>query len=112
VNFYPSTEVKWRTEATGASLTASSRGHLNATVATVAAPGVPAGAISAVIHWGDGTTSRAAVAGRGPAEIRINGLYTVHGQHTYAHPGTHHGTVTIRAPHQPPITVPFTVVTP
>jgi hexosaminidase len=110
VNFYPSTEVHWRLEAIGATLTAGARGQVAGALATVAAPGLAPGAISATIHWGDGTTSRAGVTGRGPTGIRLNSLYTVPGQHTYTRPGPHHGTVTIQAPHQAPVTVPFTVL--
>jgi hypothetical protein len=39
----------------------------------------------------------------------LNSMYTVHGQHKYARPGLYHGTVTVRAPYNSPVTVPFTV---
>jgi hexosaminidase len=109
VNFYPSGQVRWRIQATGAALTAGAHGGVNATVATVAAPGVASAAILATIHWGDGAVSYASAIGRDPTGIRLNGLYTVHGQHGYAHPGLHHGTVTLHIPHQLPVTVTFTV---
>jgi hypothetical protein len=109
VNFYPSGQVRWRTQAIGAALTAAAHGLVNATVATVAAPGVASGAITATIHWGDGAVSQSRATGRGPTGIRLNSLYTVHGQHSYAHSGLHHGTVILHIPHQPPVTVTFTV---
>jgi hexosaminidase len=109
VNFYPSTEVAWRLAAVGAAATASGHGRLAGPVATVAAPGVDPGAVSATIHWGDGTVTRSGVTGRPPAGTVLNSLYTVHGQHRYARPGLYHGTVTVRAPRNSPVTVPFTV---
>jgi len=109
VNFYPSTQVRWRAQAIGSSLTAAAHGRVSGTVATVAAPGLASGAITATIHWGDGAVSHAKATGRGPTGIRLNGLYTVHGQHSYAHPGPHCGTITLRVPHQAPVTVTFTV---
>jgi hexosaminidase len=109
VNFYPSTEVAWRLAAVGAALTAGRHGRLAGPVATVAAPGLAPGAISATIHWGDGTATRSGVTGRPPSGTMLNSMYTVHGQHKYARPGLYHGTVTVRAPHNSPVTVPFTV---
>jgi hexosaminidase len=109
VNFYPSTQVHWRTDAIGNALTARSGGQVNGTVATVAAPGLVPRAVSASINWGDGTTSRVGVTGTRPGGIRLNSLYAVHGRHTYAQPGLHRGTVTIRVPHQAPVIVSFTV---
>jgi hexosaminidase len=109
VNFYPSTQAHWRTGAIGHALTAHSGGQVTGIVATVAAPGVSPHAVSASINWGDGTTTHVGVTGRAPTGIQLNSLYAVHGRHTYAHTGLHHGTVTIRVPHQAPLTVPFTV---
>jgi hexosaminidase len=109
VNFYPSTEVAWRVAAAGAALTAGRHGHLSGPVATVAAPGLAPRAVSATIHWGDGSATRSGATGRPPSGTRLNGLYTVHGQHHYARPGLYHGTVTVRAPRHSAVTVPFTV---
>jgi hexosaminidase len=109
VNFYPSAEVRWRIEVTGSELTAGRRGRVAGPVATVAAPGFAPGAVSASIHWGDGTTTRSGVTGRPPSATMLNSLYTVHGQHSYAHPGLYHGAVTVRAPRRSPVTVGFTV---
>ena len=109
VNFYPSTQVRWRVQATGSTLTAGVRGRVSGTVATIAAPGFGRGRIRVAVSWGDGHVSRPGVTGRAPTGIRLNSLYTVHGEHHYAHPGVYHGHVTIRAPHRSPVTVPFTV---
>lgn len=107
VNFYPSSEVAWRLAAAGAALTAGRHGRLSGPVATVAAPGLAPGAVSATIHWGDGTATRSAVTGRPPSGTVLNSLYTVHGRHAYARPGLYHGTVTVRAPGHPAVTAPF-----
>ncbi len=109
VNFYPSTQAHWRVGAIGHALTARSGGKVNGTVATVAAPGLSPHSVSASINWGDGTTTTVGVTGRAPTGIQLNSLYAVHGRHTYAHAGLHHGTVTIQVPHQSPVTVSFTV---
>ena len=109
VNFYPSREVRWRIDVTGADLTASRGRRVRGAVATVAAPGLPPGAVSASIRWGDGNTARSRGTGRPPSATMVNSLYTVPGQHRYAHPGLYHGTVTVRAPHRSPVTVGFTV---
>ena len=108
VNFYPSTQVRWRVQATGSVLTGA-HGRVAGPVATIAAPGFAPGSVRATVSWGDGHTSRPGVAGRAPTGIRLNSLYTVHGEHHYAHPGVYHGHVTVRVRHRSPVTVPFTV---
>ena len=75
----------------------------------MAAPGLAPGAVSATIHWGDGTATRSGVTGRPPSGTVLNSLYTVHGRHAYARPGLYHGTVTVRAPGHPAVTAPFAV---
>jgi hexosaminidase len=109
VNFYPSAEVRWQIDVTGAALTASRRGRVSGALATVAAPGLAPGAVSASIRWGDGTAARSRGTGRPSSATMLNSLYTVPGQHRYARPGRYHGTVTVRAPHRSPVTVGFTV---
>jgi len=108
-NFYPSAQVRWRIEATGSELTARRGGQVSGAVATVAAPGLAPRAVSASVHWGDGATTRSGGTGRPPSATMLNSLYTVHGQHRYAHRGLYHGTVTVRAPGRSPVTVGFTV---
>jgi hexosaminidase len=109
VNFYPSTLVRWSVEAIGAQLTVGRSGLVSGQVATVAAPGLAPASVGALISWGDGTTSRAAVTGRAPGPATVNSLYVVRGRHTYAHGGLYHGTVTLTAPHRAPAKVAFTV---
>jgi hypothetical protein len=78
-------------------------------VASLAAPGRAASAIHATIAWGDGTSSAATLSGAAATSTSVNGLYTVAGSHTYAHPGVYHATVTASAPGTTPVTVSFTV---
>jgi hypothetical protein len=42
----------------------------------------------------------------------VNSLYLISGAHTYAHPGTYHGTVTLSAGNAAPVTADFTAVWP
>jgi hexosaminidase len=112
VNFYPSAEVRWQAAVTGSALTADSHGRLTGTVATVAAPGFSPGAVTATIAWGDGTTSRGRATGRPPGTASVNSLFAVTGQHSFAHQGLYHGTVTVRVRGRAPVTVRFTVRSP
>ncbi len=57
-----------------------------------------AGAITATIDWGDGTTSAGAVTGTAATSSAVNGLYSIGGDHTYAHPGTYPVSVTVTGP--------------
>ncbi len=109
-NFYPSTEVPWRLELVGSRLHGASHRELHGTLATLAAPGRRASRIRATIRWGDGATSRGSVGGRGATSTRVNGLYSVAGKHTYAHPGRYAGTVTVRAPGSNPVSARFVVL--
>ncbi|HEX6446103.1 MAG TPA: family 20 glycosylhydrolase [Streptosporangiales bacterium] len=107
-NFYPTPEVPWRLDLTGASL--SGGGAVDGTVATLSAPGVAAGDVAASIRWGDGSTGSGAVSGTAATDKTVNGLYSVTGSHTYAHPGFYLGTVTATAPGKDPATTHFLVV--
>jgi hypothetical protein len=49
------------------------------------------------------------VTGVNATGIHVNSLYTISGEHTYAHPGTYHGTVTLSAGNATPVTADFTV---
>jgi hexosaminidase len=121
INFYPSTEVNWPLTAEGATVRASSRGHVDATVATLSAPGFPTSTLSmcdsslgigCAISWGDGTTSTGDVTGSNATDTRVNSLYAISGEHSYARPGTYHGAVTLSAGSAKPVTARFTVIWP
>jgi hexosaminidase len=107
-NFYPSTEVPWRLDLTAANVVAAG-GGVSGTVATLAAPGRAASAITATISWGDGTSAAGTVSGAAATSTTVNGLYTVGGNHRYAHPGVYNGTVTVSAPGTATVTAHFIV---
>jgi hexosaminidase len=107
-NFYPSTEVPWRLDLTAGNEVAPG-GAVNAAVATLAAPGRPASAVTATINWGDGASSAGTVTGTAATPVTVNGLYSVGGSHRYAHPGVYHATVTVSAPGTASVTAGFTV---
>ena len=121
MNFYPSAEVDWQPAAEGATLHATSRGQVDGTVATLSAPGFPTSTltmcdsslgIGCTINWGDGTTSTGDVTGANATDTKVNSLYTISGEHTYARPGTYHGVVTLSAGNVTPVTANFTAVWP
>jgi hexosaminidase len=121
VNFYPSTEVNWQLTAEGATLRATANGQVDGTVATLSAPGFPTSdltmcdptlGIGCTINWGDGATSTGDVTGTNATDTQVNSLYTISGEHAYAHPGTYHGTVTLNAGNAAPVTANFTAVWP
>jgi hexosaminidase len=121
VNFYPSTEVPWQLAAEGATLTASPSGHVAGTVATLSAPGFPTSTltmcdsslgIGCTINWGDGNTTTGDVTGVNATQTKVNSLYTISGEHAYAHHGTYHGVVTLSAGNAAPVTARFTAVWP
>jgi hexosaminidase len=108
-NFYPSTEVPWRLDLAAANVAAASDGGFSGTVATLAAPGRAASAITSTISWGDGTSSAGTVSGTAATPTTVNGLYSVGGSHSYAHPGKYDGTVTVSASGTAAVTAHFTV---
>ena len=121
VNFYPSTEVAWQLAAEGATLRATPGGHVHGTVATLSAPGFPTSTltmcdsslgIGCSINWGDGTSTTGDVTGANATDTHVNSLYTISGDHAYAHPGTYHGVVTLSAGSAAPVTADFTAVWP
>jgi hexosaminidase len=121
VNFYPSTEVPWQLSAVGATLKAGPGGHVDGTVATLSAPGFPTSTLSmcdsslgigCTINWGDGDTTTGDVTGVNATDTKVNSLYKISGEHTYAHPGTYHGVVTLSAGNAAPVTADFTAVWP
>ncbi|HZR52135.1 MAG TPA: family 20 glycosylhydrolase [Streptosporangiaceae bacterium] len=122
VNFYPSTQVPWQLAAEGAALTASSGGQVSGTLAKLSAPGFPTSTltmcdgslgIGCTVDWGDGSaTTTGDVTGTNATDTTVNSLYTISGAHTYAKPGTYHGTVTLSAGSAPSVTAAFTVTVP
>jgi hexosaminidase len=107
-NFYPTPEVPWvLTAAAGTPRTSSDHGtsRVSGALATVFAPGVAVADVSAVVHWGDGSTSAARVTGAGPMVNRVNRGYAVRAAHTYVGRRPGHITVTITAAGSAPITV-------
>jgi hexosaminidase len=121
INFYPSTEVDWQLAAEGATLRASSHGQVDGTVATLSAPGFPTSTLSmcdsslgigCTISWGDGATTAGDVTGTNATDTQVNSLYAISGEHTYAHPGTYHGVVTLSAGNATPVSANFTVTWP
>jgi len=108
-NFYPSTEVPWRLDLTAARVVGAGDGAVNGTIALLAAPGRAAGAVTATVSWGDGTSSAGTVSGTAATPTTVNGLYSVSGSHTYPHPGVYHGTVTVTAAGTATVTARFTV---
>jgi hexosaminidase len=119
VNFYPSTQVPWQLAATGATLTASAARGVSGPVATLSAPGFPSSTmtmcdgslgIGCTINWGDGSATTGDVRGTNATDTSVNSLYAIFGTHTYAHPGTYHGAVTLSAGAAKPVTATFTVI--
>jgi hexosaminidase len=118
VNFYPSTQVPWPLNAVGINATANANGQVDSPIATLSAPGFPDSTltmcdptlgIGCTINWGDGSTSTGDVTGTNATGTQVNSLYTIFGEHTYAHPGTYHGVVTISAGNAAPVKADFTV---
>jgi hexosaminidase len=108
-NFYPSTEVPWRLDLSARNAVAADGGGFSGAVATLAAPGRAASAITSTVNWGDGTSSAGTVSGAAATSTSVNGLYSVGGSHRYAHPGVYHGTVTVSASGTAVVTAHFTV---
>jgi hexosaminidase len=112
-------QVPWPLTAEGATLRATHGGHVHGTVATLSAPGFATSTltmcdsslgIGCTINWGDGTSTTGDVAGANATDTRVNSLYTISGDHAYAHPGTYHGVVTLSAGSAAPVTADFTAL--
>jgi hexosaminidase len=121
VNFYPSTEVPWPLNVAGATATTNGYGQVDGPVATLSAPGIPDSTltmcdptlgIGCTIKWGDGNSSTGDVTGTNATGTQVNSLYTIFGEHTYPHPGTYHGVVTVSAGNATPVSAGFTVIWP
>jgi len=107
-NFYPSPKVPWRLALVAAHPTVSN-GQVSGALAMLSAPGVAAGAVTASIDWGDGTTTPGTVTGTAATPATVNGLYAIGGDHLYTMSGTHHATVTVTAPGVAPAAVRITL---
>lgn len=107
-NFHPTPEVPWRLDlvAGDASLW---QDQVSGTLATLSAPGVAAGDVTATIDWGDGSASAGTVSGTAASDATVNGAYAIGGNHTYAHPGVHQATVTVSAPGRAPAAITITL---
>jgi hexosaminidase len=121
VNFYPSTEVPWPLDVIGATATPNAQGQVSGPVATLSAPGFatstltmcdPSLGIGCTINWGDGSITTGDVTGTNATGTQVNSLYTIAGEHTYAHPGTYHGVVTVSAGNAAPVRAGFTATWP
>jgi len=75
-NFYPSPKVPWRLALVAAHPTVSN-GRVSGALAMLSAPGVAAGAVTASIDWGDGTTT--------PGNCHRNGRDARHGERFVRH---------------------------
>jgi hexosaminidase len=121
LNFYPSAQVPWPLTVIGATETANAHGQVHGAVATLSAPGFPDSTltmcdsslgIGCTITWGDGSTSTGDVTGTNATGTTVNSLYTIFGEHTYPHPGTYRGVVTVSAGNSRPARAHFTVTWP
>jgi hexosaminidase len=109
VNFYPSTQVPWTLGLAPATVGVSAKGQVSGAVATLAAPGIEPGDVTATIDWGDGTTSAGTVTGTPATTTTIDSLYAVSGAHSYAHAGVYHATVTASAPGEAAVSTAVTI---
>ena len=108
-NFYPTPEVPWRLDAVAAHPHVNGGGTVSGALATLSAPGIPAGAIAVSIDWGDGTTTAGTVSGTAATPTTVNSSYAIGGDHTYSARGTHAAVVTVTAPNTPAVTVAVTL---
>ena len=107
-NFYPTPKVPWRLDIAAAQPNISGT-QVSGAVASLAAPGFPANAITTTIDWGDGTSTSGAVTGTAATPLTVNGLYTVSGTHAYRQPGTFHLTITASASGTPTVVAETTL---
>jgi hexosaminidase len=100
-NFHPSPEVPWRLDLAAAPDVRVVGGHVNGTLASLSAPGIPAGSITVSIDWGDGTTSPGNVSGTPATPTSVNGLDTISADHHYSRHGVFDVTISASAPGMP-----------
>jgi hexosaminidase len=111
MNFYPTPEVSWPLSLAPAPADPGrgTQAGIDGTLATLSATGVATGAITATIDWGDGSTSAGIVTGAAATSSTVNGLYSIGGDHTYAHRGTYSASVTVTGPNGITQTVQLTL---
>jgi hexosaminidase len=97
-NFHPTPEVPWRLDVAAAPDVRAVAGNVNGVVASLSAPGIPAGSITVSIDWGDGTTSPGTVSGTPATPTSVNSLDTISASHRYASHGVFDVTITASAP--------------
>src|SRR4051794_2844306 len=90
-NFYPTPEVPWRLDLAASPDVRAHGRTVDGTLASLSAPGIPAGSITVSIDWGDGTTSPGTISGTPATATRVNGLYTISASHRYPQRQPGHG---------------------
>jgi len=100
-NFHPTREVPWRLDLTVTPGVRAVGGDVNGTLASLSAPGMPAGSITVSIDWGDGKTSPGTVSGTPATPTSVNGLFTISADHHYTHHGFFDVTISASAPGRP-----------
>jgi hexosaminidase len=112
VNLWSDPKVPWASSLTGVQGRLRGDGSFSGPVARLSTLTMPTNAHTAVIDWGDGTVTDGVVTGAGSAMSTAPQVATVSGTHTYAEPGTHHGSVTVTLADGNVLTRPFTLVDP
>jgi hypothetical protein len=96
-NFYPSTQIPWRTDVSANDIAQASR-SVSGEIGLVAAPGATLAQVSAVIDWGDGTNSAGTITGTAATNKTANSIYSVNADHTYAADGVYEASLSISGP--------------
>jgi hexosaminidase len=110
-NFYPSSEVHWHL-AVAADAAGATRGErVSGVIATLASPGLPVGAITARIRWGDGRASVGSLSGTDPTPTHVNSLYAITGEHTYGRPGQYLASLLVSSPGRAPVSAALVIST-
>lgn len=97
-NFHPTPEVPWRLDLAASPDVHAVAGRVDGTLASLSAPGIPAGSITVSIDWGDGTTGSGTLTGTPATSTSVNGLYTISSEHRYTAHGVFDVTITATAP--------------
>lgn len=100
-NFYPTPQVPWRLDLAGSADAHATAGNVTGTLASLSAPGIGTGSITATIDWGDGTTSSGTISGTPATPTSVNGLYAISASHRYTRHGVFDVTITATAPGVP-----------